>query len=214
MNAIPYKGQEKEWDRPDEDDYDSELPGRPRRHLGGRWTALLVAVILAGAGFYAGVRVEKSKVNTASGTGASALAGLGAGRTGAGRGGFAARFGGAAAGGGGFAAALAGGNSSFGTVSSVNGNTIYVTETSGDTVKVKLSGATKITKAVSVGKARLFPGDSVVIAGVKGSGGTVTATTVTDSGSRSSGSGTSSSASSSTGSTSGTSAVGSLFSGG
>ena len=59
-----------------------------------------------------------------------------------------------------------------------------MTETSGNTVKVKLSGATTITKSETV-KHKLFPGDEVVIAGAKGSKGTVAATSVTDSGARS-----------------------------
>jgi hypothetical protein len=69
----------------------------------------------------------------------------------------------------------------------VNGKTIYVTETSGDTVKVKLSGQTTITKSESVSSSKVFPGDEVVIAGTKGSGGTVTAATLTDSGARATG---------------------------
>src|SRR5207237_5013064 len=45
-----------------------------------------------------------------------------------------------------------GGGVSFGTVSSVNGNTIYLTEGSGNTVKVTLSSATKITKSQNTSK--------------------------------------------------------------
>ena len=64
-------------------------------------------------------------------------------------------------------AALGGGNASIGTVSSVDGNTIYITDTSGNTVKVTLSSATKITKSLGVSKHSLHPGDSVVIRGLK-----------------------------------------------
>ena len=42
----------------------------------------------------------------------------------------------------------------------IGGDTIYVTETSGNTIKVTLSSATKITKNVGVGKNDVRPGDS------------------------------------------------------
>ena len=91
---------------------------------------------------------------------------------------------------------------------------IYVKETSGNTVKVKLSSATKISKSESVSRKKLYPGDQVVVAGSAASNGTVHATSVTDSGASSTGS-SSASSSSSTGSTSNTSsAIRSLFGGG
>jgi hypothetical protein len=217
MNAIPYEGRgEEDLDGyTDDQEFEEELSRRPRRNYFNRWSALLLAVILAGIGFYAGIRVEKNQLASSSTTGAasalSRFAGLGSSSTsgssarslfgGSGGGGFASRFG---AGG---LAGLAGGNDTIGTVSSVNGNTIYVTDTSGNTVKVKLSGSTKITKTESVSKGKVYPGDSVVIGGVKGSNGTVTATTLSDSGSRAATSGTSGASSSS----SGASAVSSLF---
>ena len=175
-----------------DDEFEDELPARPRIKFLTPWTAALVALILGGVGFYVGVRVEKSKTTTSgstSGTSAFARAfsstGGATGKTGAaGRTGsassFASRFGGA----GGFAGA-GGAGATIGSISSVNGNTIYVTTTSGNTVKVKLSGATAITKSATVSKHKLFPGDEVVIAGAQGSKGTVAATSITDSGARS-----------------------------
>lgn len=236
MNAIPYESREEDWDRYD-DEMDEALPGRPRRNYLNKWSALLFALILGGAGFYGGIRVEKGQLASSGSTGtgfASALAsrfgaaatgtaGSGssttaggstgasgaAGTTGAsgaagtsGASGFAGRFGG---GFGGFAGLA--GSSTVGTISSISGNTIYVAETSGNTVKVKLSSVTKFTKTVTVTKAKIYPGDSVVIAGPAGKNGTVTATSLTDSGTRSSASGSTSSSSS----TSGSSAVSSLF---
>jgi len=212
MNAIPFEGREEDWDRYGDDETEGELPGRPRRQFFNRWSALLFAVILGAVGFYVGVRVEKGQLaSTSTASPFAALAGA-AGRTGAagtsttgtsGASSFASRFGGDA---GGFAGFGGASGATIGTISSVNGNTLYITETSGNTVKVTLSSATKITKSEGVSKSKLYPGDSVVIAGVKGSGGTVSATTVTDSGTRAS---TSSSTTSS--STSGSSAVSSLF---
>ena len=120
---------------------------------------------------------------------------------------FRGLFGGGA---GGFAGA--GGAGTFGTVSSISGDTLYITEATGNTVKVTLSSATKVTKNVSVGKKAVRPGDTVVVAGAKNSNGTVAATTVSDTGAGAGGAtgGTGSSSSSSSGS----SAVSSLFGGG
>jgi hypothetical protein len=196
-----------------DDEFEDELPPRPRIKFLTPWTAALIALILGGVGFYVGVRVEKSKTTTAS-TGASALTrafsstGGAASKTG-GSSSFASRFGGA----GGLPGAAGGAGATIGSISSVNRNTIYVATTSGNTVKVKLSGATTITKSEGVSKKKLFPGDEVVISGAQGSKGTVAATSVTDSGARSTS--TSSAGSTSTGSgTSASSAIKSLFGGG
>jgi hypothetical protein len=197
----------------EDDGFAETLPVRPKRPFLTKWSAALMSLMLAAVGFFVGVRVEKAKIPSSSG-GASAFASALAGATGKGgtgragaagaAGGFASRFAGGAAGAGGFGGAA--GNDTIGSVSSVNGKTIYVTETSGDTVKVKLTGQTTITKSESVKSSKVFPGDEVVIAGSKASGGTVDATTLTDSGARSTGSTTSGS----TGSNA-SSAVSSLF---
>jgi Domain of unknown function (DUF5666) len=200
--------------------FDDDLPVRPRASYLTPLTALLMALILGGVGFYVGIRVEKSKSPSSTG-GASAFAraftgGTGAtastGKTGStsrtGAGSFASRF---AAGG---LRGAAGGT--VGSVSSVSGNTIYVNETGGNTVKVKLSSATKISKSESVSRKKLYPGDAVVVAGSASSNGTVHATSVTDSGASSTGA-SSTGASSTSGSSStsnSTSAIGSLFGGG
>jgi hypothetical protein len=178
MNAIPYEGREENWDGYDERDYEEALPGRPRRQFFNRWTAGLFALLLGGVGFYVGIRVEKTQLSNSSASSRLAAATAGTGATGAagrsGTGAGAGRFGGGA---GGFAGAFGGGggSASIGTVANVDGNTIYVTDTSGNTIKVNLTGATKITKSQSVGKNKINPGDSVVIAGVKGSNGTISA---------------------------------------
>ena len=206
--------------------FDDELPVRPRPSYLTPLTALLMALILGGVGFYVGIRVEKSKTSstgaasafsrafsggtagTAAATGATSKTGASARAGATGAGGFASRF---AAGGLGGAA-----GGTVGSVSSVSGNTLYVTETSGNTVKVKLSGATKISKSEGVSRKKLYPGDGVVIAGSTSSNGTVHATSVTDSGASSTGA-SSTGASSTSGSSStsnSTSAIGSLFGGG
>jgi hypothetical protein len=210
----------------DDDDFDDVLPVRPRASYLTPLTALLMALILGGVGFYVGIRVEKSKsssstggtsaftrafsAGTAGATGSTGKgktgSGSGTGATGAGS--FASRF---AAGGLGGAA-----GGTVGSVSSVSGNTIYVNETSGNTVKVKLSSATKISKSESVSRKKVYPGDALVVDGSASSNGTVHATSVTDSGPSSTGA-SSTGASSTSGSSStsnSTSAIGSLFGGG
>jgi hypothetical protein len=239
MNAIPYDRPEEEWDGY-EDQPEVSLPGRPRRRVLTWWSAGLFALILGLVGFYVGVRIEKHQLASSSSTGglAAALAGAsgtGTGATGTGGAGTGAArtgTGGAArsgatgsgassfargAGGGTFRGLFgggAGGSASVGTVSSISGNSLYVTETSGNTVKVTLSSATKVSKSVTVGKNAVRPGDLVTVAGAKGSNGTISATTVTDTGASPFGSSTSSSSSGSGSGSSGSSAVSSLFGGG
>lgn len=217
MSTIPYDTPEETWEGYD-DEEPLGLPRRRRRQFLTRTSALLFAAIVGGACFYAGVRVEKGQVS-ASASPLSALASAAraaGGATGAGgaagRSGRAASlFGGSGGRSGFFSGAFGGGAGTFGTVSSVNGNKVYVTEEpSGNVVMVTLSSATTITKSKSAAKSAIRPGDSVTVEGVKGSNGSVAATSVSDSGTRSGGTGTSSSSS-----TSGSgSAVGSLFGGG
>jgi hypothetical protein len=214
MNAISYGPAGDTWQEP-EDDNGGQLPVRPRRQFLTRASALVLALVVGAIGFYIGIRVEKGQVSSSS-TSSSGLASL-ASRFAAARGGSGSTTGkGGAAGTGGFpgfaSGGLAGGSGISGTVANVNGKTIYVTDTGGNTVKVKLSGATKLTKSESVSRSKINPGDRVVVSGVTGSGGAVSATSLTDSGSTSSSRGTTGSGSSGTTGSTG-SAVSSLFGG-
>jgi hypothetical protein len=202
MTAVGY-------DTREEEDWDHELPRRPRRQFFNRRTAALAALLTCALGFYVGVRVEKgqlvSSTSTSTGAGAALPAGL---RAGAGAGGAIGRPGAAA----GATGRPGGGNVSFGTVKSIDGKTIYVSDSSGNMVKVTLSPVAKISKSHQVSRKSVRPGDTVVIQGVKGSSGTLTATSVSDSGASASGGAGGSTAGG--GSRSGSSAVGSLFGGG
>jgi hypothetical protein len=203
-----------EFDPLDDAEFPDEMPHRPRQRLLTIWSALLVAVLVGAVGFYVGIRVEKSKNAGSSSSLASAFAGHSSAFGGAGSSGSASlrsRF--AAAGG--FPRAGGSSNDAVGSVSSRDGNTLYVSETGGNTVKVKLSKSTTITKSESVSSGKIFPGDEVTITGAKTSGGGLTAITVSDLGTSSSGSGGSSGSSGSSGSGSGSSsaAVSSLFGG-
>lgn len=162
------------------------LPRRRRRQYFNRRTAALAALITCALGFYAGVRVEKGQLSGSGTASLGATPARAAGGRAGGRAGLAALFGGSgqpSPGAGG-----AGGGASFGTVASVSGKTLDLTEASGNTVKVKLTSATKISKTQSVSRGAIHPGDTVVIQGVSGSGSTLSAASVTDSGNRSSGS--------------------------
>jgi hypothetical protein len=130
----------------------------------------LALVLMLACGFIAGVLVEKGQ--GASGNGgagggfASRLAGL---RGGAGRGsGSTVRSAFAGAGGGG---------ATVGEVTFVKGNTLYVTDAEGNTLKVLASGAT-VTKTVSASARTIHPGETVVVSGSRTSGGAIRAQTI------------------------------------
>jgi hypothetical protein len=235
MNTVTYDRRDEDLEPYENEPDDGRMPRRPRRQLFNKRSAALVAIIACAAGFYAGVRVEKGQLNSSSSTGglASALASLrssaaggrGAGGTSAAGAAAGATRSGTGAGGGGGAggapsaggapgAALAGGgfgggSASFGTISSVKGSSIFVTDSTGNLVKVNMSSATKISKSLGVRRSSLHPGDTVVIRGLKNSKGTLTATSVSDSGNSSTSSGSSGSSGGSS-----RSALSSLFSSG
>jgi hypothetical protein len=198
MSAIPYETEQPFADDGGLDPFVS--PGRPRRRFSGKGSAILLAVLLGAVGFYAGVRVEKGQMTTAStGTGTRSLASIFGGA--AARGGAASRFPGAGG---------AGGGGSVGTVSAINGRTVYVKSVSGNTIKVSLTSATKITKSEPAARSAIRPGDSVVIRGASNANGTLSAASVSDSGASASATGGGSTGSAGTSGSSG-SGVGSLF---
>jgi hypothetical protein len=159
MNAIQY-----------EDDT-LALPGRPRRKLWGPGSAVFLALLLGVIGFYAGVRVEKGQLASSAATPVRAPGATSAGA--AARGGLRTPFAGAPGG---------AGNASFGTLTSVGKGAVYLTEASGNVVRVTLSSGTRITKSLPVGSRSLHPGDAVVVQGVKNGGGSIVAASLSDTG--------------------------------
>jgi hypothetical protein len=156
------------------DDADEDWAAKgPARGIRLRAPAVvLVAVVLVAAGFWGGAVVQKSHGSSGSTAGAGA--------------GFAARF---AAGGGraGAAGAATGGaagagatasQGTTGTVSVVDGSTLYVLTSSGSLVKVKLDGSTTVTRNAKAQQDELRPGDTVVVQGATAKNGTVSATSV------------------------------------
>jgi hypothetical protein len=160
-----------------------ELPPRPRRRLLTPLTALLLVVLFAAGGFIGGVLVQKGQGSStpasAGGSGFASRFGSGGatGASGAAASGFRSLFGGG------------GGGATVGTVSSIDGGTLYVTETSGNTVAVVTTPESKITKTENVGAKAIHPGDSVVAEGITGSTGAIVASSVSDSGTGGSGTG-------------------------
>jgi hypothetical protein len=166
------------------------LPRRPRRRLLTPLPVALLCVLLIACGFIGGVLVEKGQGSSggSGASGGSALAsrfaalrsGAAGGSTGS------AASGGAAAGTGSGASGTprtgsgsgAGAGATIGQVAFVQGSTLYVTDTSGNTVKVKTSPASTVTKTVSGTVHAIRPGEQVVISGASAANGTVTAESI------------------------------------
>jgi hypothetical protein len=161
-----------------------ELPPRPRRRLLGTGAnpifLALLGVLAIACGFIGGVLVEKSQ--TSSGSAAGATAGL-ASRFAALRGGASGTTtrSGAAGAAGGFFGAGAGagaGRPTSGTVAYLAGSTLYVTNAEGNTVKVKTSAGTSVTKNVKASVTGIHPGETVTITGAAAANGTVNAESI------------------------------------
>ncbi len=154
---------------------DDPPPARPRRKLVTPLTAGLCGVLVAAAGFVAGVQVQKG---TESGAASGATAARG-GLAGAGGGGA----GGAAGARGGATADAAGGAQqdvpTFGTVANKKGATLYVKDADGTTVRVKTNAQSKVTRNAAASPKGIYPGDSVVVQGTKDRSGNLVATQIT-----------------------------------
>lgn len=141
---------------------DDELPPRPRRRWLTPLTGTLAAVLLVACGFVAGVLVEKGQ-----GSSSSPAAGAGA-----------FRRAGAAAGGFGPSARTGGRNATIGQVSSLQGRTLYVTTTDGNTVQVNVPAGEQLSRTTAAAVRDIHPGDTVVIQGSPAADGTITASAV------------------------------------
>jgi hypothetical protein len=159
---------------------DEDLPRRPRRRLLAPLPVALLLALLTACGFIGGVLVEKGSASSTTGAGAGGAGGAArfAGLRGAGgAGGASAAGAGATTGGGAGAGAGPGGagGATTGTVAFIQGSTLYVTNAEGNTVKVKTSAASSVSKTVKSSVAAIHPGESVVITGGSSTGGVITA---------------------------------------
>lgn len=142
----------------------------PRRGVSPLTIALAV-LLIGGAGFIGGVRVQKSRASAS--TGAEAVGGESGG----------AGHGGGTGAGDAFAREGAGGaGTAVGQVRLVDGTTIYLADAQGNIVKVTTGPGAVFTKTAPASIADVRPGDSVVIRGQARPDGTITASRVADSG--------------------------------
>jgi hypothetical protein len=148
----------------DDDGDDDVIPPRPRGRLLRPLPLALIALIIAAGGFLGGIEAQK---------GSEGGSGVAAGPGGGGLPNFAAlkETAGATTGG---ASASATTN---GTVTSVEGHTIYVKESDGTTVAVKVGDGATVTRDSNVAAKKIHPGDTVVVQGSK-KGSTVTASSI------------------------------------
>jgi hypothetical protein len=180
----------------DDADDEPEFQPRPRRRAHVLTFALGAALLIA-AGFLGGVLLQKHEdhgstsaagngrarfaalangtgtatgtatggTGTGTGTGGTGTAGAGAGGAGTGRG-FGGGFGGA------------GGGGVSGTVKLVDGKNVYVTDTSGNVVKVATNAGSTLTKTDPATTTDVAPGDIVTVRGTPNSDGSYTATSL------------------------------------
>lgn len=127
--------------------------------------AAMLAILFVAAGFWGGVTLEKN--HGASGSAASLASRFRSARSGTtsttGASGF-----------GGFTSSSA----ATGTISVVDGNTLYILTSTGALVKVTLSKTTTITRNADSTAPNLRPGDTVTVQGTTASNGNVSATSI------------------------------------
>ena len=144
-----------------DDDSDEEAVPPSRHRALTPLTATLAATVLVGIGVFGGIVAQKHYGGSSASSGqAAAFSRAGAG-------------GGSVAGGAGF------GGATVGQVSMIKGNTLYVTDQSGNTVKVKTTGATPVTTSVNTKVTAVYPGDNVTVLGAKDASGSIRATSIT-----------------------------------
>ncbi len=168
--ALAEQGHAREYDDAYDDTYDDlqdetdELPRRPRRRVLAPLPVALALVLVTACGFIGGVLVQKGQSSSTGTSGAAT--------------GLASRLrglGGRAAATGGSARALGGAGATVGQVSFVSGDTLYVTDTEGNTVKVLTSRASQVTKTVKSSTKAIRPGETVIVTGASAGGGAVQA---------------------------------------
>ncbi|GAC1603165.1 MAG: hypothetical protein NVS3B21_31600 [Acidimicrobiales bacterium] len=147
--------------------WEEAMPARPVRARLGRLTLALIVLLVGAGAYYLGVVTEKRSLpatatnatTRAARTGAAAATGAPTGGPGGGRAGV-----------------------TIGAVKLVDGANIYVTDQTGNVVKVATTADSQIT-VTNTGTAKdVKPGDTVLVTGPTADDGTVTATAVRDQG--------------------------------
>jgi hypothetical protein len=150
-----------------------ELLARRRKRM-PMLTLALIVLAAAAAAFIGGIEAQKhwGKSSTSSSGIPSSLAAAFS------SGGFP---GGASnrSGAGGFPGGFGGANATTGTVTLIKGTTIYVTNAAGNTVLVKTSARSRVSKSVAGSVKTIHPGDSVTVTGSQNKDGSISARQVT-----------------------------------
>ena len=152
------------WDTDQEDD-DTWPERSPRKGIRMSVpTFALLGLLIAAGGIWGGAALQRSHgVSSATSSTASSFASL---------------FGGRGASGGGLSGAGSFGAATSGTVTGVEGSTLYVTDSSGTLVKVSVGPSTTVNRNAKSSLGSLQVGDTVVVQGSKSSSGSVSATSV------------------------------------
>ncbi len=125
-------------------------------------TAILLALFLAASGLWGGSLLQKHEGGSTGATGAAAA------RAAFGRAGGAAPS----------ASASGTSTSTSGTVTDIIGTTLYVTNSSGQLIKVTLSSSATVTRNATSSLSGLKPGDTVTVQGTAPANGSMTASSV------------------------------------
>ena len=181
--------------RPDDPDDEWALPESGKVLRVRYFTGILLILLALGGGFWGGVVAEKhhgTGTSTATSPFASRIAALrAAGAPGGGFGGAAAAGGGGLGGAGATTGGAAGGigaggaaagtatPTTSGTVIDVSGDVLEISDSQGQIVKITVGPSAIVSIASKASLSGLKIGDTVVVAGSRGSGGTLNATSVT-----------------------------------
>jgi hypothetical protein len=152
-----------------------ELPARPRRRLLTPLPLALAGALLIACGFIGGVLVQKGQE---SGSSAGSPASFSALRSALGGASATRGAGGSASAGAGNFLGRLGGGATVGQVAYVRGGTLYVTNAEGNTVKVRTSEASTVSKTVKAAVGQIHPGETVTVVGEKGGGGAILARSI------------------------------------
>jgi hypothetical protein len=130
-------------------------------------TAVLVALLIGAGGLWGGAALQRAHGTSGTGSAAANFARLfsSTGSSGFTRGGF---------------SGLSSAGAASGIVTTIEGNTLYVTTASGGLVKVILGASTTYTREAKSTASAMQPGDTVIVQGTSEKNGTVVATSVAD----------------------------------
>ncbi len=170
IDTAPAGSGELPWETSTTDD--DEWPDRgPRKGIRlSVPTVALVGLLIAAGGIWGGATLQRSHgTSSTSSSAASSFASL-----------FGSRGAGSTGGATGVPGAL--GAAATGTVTEVSGSTLYVTNSTGDLVKVTVNPSATVTRNAKSSLGSLVVGDTVVVQGTKASNGSVTATSVSATG--------------------------------